>query len=193
MGGVGVFRLLVISITIMIVIVTGACVSTPSFEEVYTVVSAATLSAGSPIPLPQDEILLTVTGKVGATNQADQIVMDRATIEAVGVVEYMVTDPFEKRKIVYRGVLMRDLLAVWQVESSATQLHLVALNDYAIDIPLEEMRQYPILFGLQADGEYMQPDYRGPAMLVYPMDVYHLDPAKTTAKWIWQIKSIDVQ
>jgi hypothetical protein len=193
MSTTSIARLLVISIAIIIVIVIGACRPTPKFEEVYTVVSPAALAAGAAIPLPQSEILLTVTGKIGATNQDGQIVIDLATIEAVGVVEYEVTDPFEARKIVYRGVLMRDLLAVWQVESSATQLHFVALNEYAIDIPIEEMHQYPILFGLQADGDYMQPDYRGPAMLVYPMDAYHLDPAVTTAKWIWQIKSIDVQ
>jgi hypothetical protein len=111
----------------------------------------------------------------------------------VGVVEYTVTDPFEERPITYRGVLMRDLLTLWQVEEDASQVHLIALNDYKIDIPLAEFNQYPILFALQADGVYMAPDYRGPAMLVYPVDQYKFDVIDVQRKWIWQIKAIDIQ
>lgn len=119
--------------------------------------------------------------------------MDLPTLEAVGLVEYDVLDPFENRKIVYRGVLMRDLLDLWQVEESAATAYFEALNDYAISIPLAELRQYPVIIGLQADGAYMQPDYHGPAMLIYPLDDYQLDPIATMRKLIWQIKSIDIQ
>ena len=67
------------------------------------------------------------------------------------------------------------------------------MNDYTIDIPIAEMREYPVLFGLQADGKYMQPDYHGPAMIIYPLDDYKFDMVVTMKKLIWQIKSIDVQ
>ena len=170
-----------------------SCTAKTSFEEVYTVVSATTLKPGAPIPMPAQEAILTVTGKVKAMNSDNAILMDRATIEAVGVVEYTVTDHFEERPITYRGVLMRDLLTLWQVEEDASQVHLIAVNDYKIDIPLAEFNQYPILFALQADGVYMAPDYRGPAMLVYPVDQYKFDVIDVQRKWIWQIKAIDIQ
>lgn len=170
-----------------------ACVSAPNFEQVYKVVSTATLLPGSAIPTPQQEAILTVTGKIGVTNSNSAIRMDRATLEQVGLVEYTVTDPFEERPIRYRGVLMRDLLALWQVAADAQRVQVTALNDYKIDIPISDFHQYPVLFALQADGVYMQPDYRGPAMLVYPIDQYEFDLIAVQRNWIWQIKTIDVQ
>lgn len=170
-----------------------SCTGKPAFEDVYTVITTATLKPGATIPLPQQEVLLTITGKVNNANSDHAILMDRVTIESAGLVEYTVTDPFEERPIVYRGVLMRDLLALWQVNADAATVHLSALNDYTIDIPLRDFQQYPILFALQSDGVYMQPDYRGPAMLVYPVDRYTFDPLAVQRNWIWQIKAIDIQ
>lgn len=170
-----------------------SCKSEVAFEEAYAVVAEATLKPGAAIPTPKEELLLTITGKIGNVNHDNAILMDRTTIEAVGLVEYTVTDPFEQRSIRYRGVLMRDLLEHWQVADDATTMQLTALNDYKIDIPLAEFRQYPILFALQADGLYMQPDYRGPAMLVYPVDQYKFELLAVQRKWIWQIKAIDIQ
>lgn len=74
--------------------------------------------------------------------------MDRSTIEQVGLVEYQVQDPFEERPITYRGVLMRDLLELWQVHDDVEQIKFVALNDYEVEIPAEEFYTYPILFAL---------------------------------------------
>lgn len=170
-----------------------SCKSEVAFEEAYSVVAEATLKPGAAIPTPKAELLLTVTGKIGNVNRDNAILMDRTTIEAVGLVEYTVTDPFEQRPIRYRGVLMRDLLERWQVANDAITMQLTALNDYKIDIPLAEFHQYPILFALQADGLYMQTDYRGPAMLVYPVDQYHFELLTVQRKWIWQIKAIDIQ
>lgn len=170
-----------------------SCKPTPVFEEVYTVVTEAILQPGATIPEPTQDLILTVTGKIQNVNHDNAILMDRTTIEAVGLVEYTVTDPFEQRPIRYRGVLMRDLLDLWQVADDATTVQLTALNDYKIDIPLAEFRKYPVLFALQADGVYMQPDYRGPAMLVYPVDQYQFELLAVQRKWIWQIKTIDIQ
>jgi hypothetical protein len=104
-----------------------------------------------------------------------------------------VHDPFEDRRIVYQGVLMSELLKLWQVEESATVAQLTALNDYQIDVPLEDFYQYPVLFAMQADGVIMAPDYRGPAMLVYPLDDFAFDLISNKRRWIWQIKSIELK
>ncbi len=170
-----------------------ACAVKPKFEDIYTVITPAALQPGAAIPLPEAEPILTVTGKVGTTNSDQAILMDIATIEQAGVVEYTVTDPFEEKAIRYQGVLMRDLLNLWQVADDAQTVELVALNDYMIDIPIADFRDYPVLFALQADGVYMEPDYRGPAMLVYPVDQYEFDAMLVQRKWIWQIKAIHIQ
>lgn len=169
-----------------------SCQQPPVFDDIYTRVSEQTLSAGMAVPAPTDAPILTVSGAVGSPNSGDLIVMDRVAIEQVGLVEYQVLDPFEKRPILYRGVLMRDLLALWQPDPQAKTMKLTALNDYMIEIPLEEFSTYPILFAMQADGEIMDITYRGPAMLVYPVDQYDFDSRVNQRKWIWQIKSIEI-
>lgn len=169
-----------------------SCQQPPVFDEIYTRISEQTLAAGMSVPVPTDAPMLTISGAVGSTNSGDMILMDRTAIEQVGLVEYQVLDPFEQRPIVYRGVLMRDLLALWQPDPQAEMMKLTALNDYIIEIPLEEFSTYPILFAMQADGEVMDVTYRGPAMLVYPVDQYEFDSRVNQRKWIWQIKSIEV-
>lgn len=179
------------------VLLTTACTSTASPTAtpapVYSVVSKASLKAGSAIPAPEDEVILTITGKIGAANVDDSIQMDLKTIEAAGLVDYTVEDPFENKEITYRGPLMSDLLALWKVPDDATTLHMVALNDYAIDVPLSDLRQYPVIFALQADGEYLPVSTRGPAMLVYPYNDFEFEQSVYNDYWIWQIKSIEVQ
>jgi hypothetical protein len=167
--------------------------SSPDFDSVYKQVTPAQLKAGDSIPEPRGDVILTVAGAVGKTNHGNQILMDLATIESIGLVEYRVVDPFENRKKLFRGVLMRELLNLWQVHTTATTLDMVALNDYHVDVPIALMREKPLLFALQADGEYMRPDYRGPAMLVFPYGYYKFQRPLSDAYWIWQIKAITVK
>jgi hypothetical protein len=170
-----------------------ACSSSPDFDSVYKRITPAQLKAGDAIPAPRGDVILTVTGVVGTTNQGNKILMDLATIESVGLVEYEVVDPFENRKKLFRGVLMRELLNLWQVDAAATTLDMVALNDYHVEVPIAIMREKPLLFALQADGAYMRPDYRGPAMLVFPYGYYKFQRPLSDAYWIWQIKAVKVK
>ena len=185
--------LLLIVCYTLLVLATACTTDTPATETVYTVISEGTLNGGDTIPAPTGDVILTVTGNIGTTNVDDTIQMDLATVESVGLVDYTVQDPFENREITYRGVLMSDLLDVWQVGEDATTLHVVALNDYAVDVPLADLREYPVLFALQADGEYMPISTRGPAMLVYPYNDFEFDVAIYNDYWAWQIATIEVR
>lgn len=178
----------------LVVLMGGCSTPEPPFDDVYTRITPSKLQAGQPIPLPTRESILKVTGRLGTTNQDNHIIMDRPTLEAVGLVEYSVRDLFEQQDRMFRGVLMRDLLKTWQVDPQAQTLHIKALNDYNIQIPISWVRQYPILFALQQNGETMTPDYRGPAMLVFPYQKFPSAPEFTEqAYWIWQIEEINVQ
>lgn len=181
----------IVGLLMMLVLSAGCSMWGPS-KVIYETVSVPTLNPGEAVPLPNNEVILTVTGKVGTTNEGNAILMDKETIEDVGLIEYEVHDPFENRPIIYRGVLMSDLLALWQVPDDVETIRLTALNDYQVDIPIEDFQQYPVLFAMQADGAYMEPSYRGPAMLVYPLDQYDFDIVSVKSRWIWQIKAIEL-
>jgi hypothetical protein len=161
-------------------------------QPIYDTISEASLHAGDTIPLPNQETILTISGNIGTSNQEDQIVMDIPTIESVGQVAYTVMDPFKDIDITYTGVLLNDLLDVWQVSDTATSLHITALNDYQVEVPIQMIHDYPIIYAMQADDVYMSVSDKGPAMLVLPYDDYEFERPSADAYWIWQIKSIEV-
>ena len=96
--------------------------------------------------------------------------MDRNLIESAGQIEYKVTDPFEDKVFTYRGPLMTDLLSLWQVSDTAQTATITALDDYVKDVPLAELKNYPVIFALQQDGQYLPVENRGPTMLFLPYD-----------------------
>jgi len=177
----------------LMIIALAACAPSSDTKTVYTKIADATLKAGDTIPAPTGDIILTVTGKIGTTNTDSAIEMDLSMIEAAGLVDYKVTDPFEDQPVTFRGPLMSSLLDLWKVSSDAKTLRMVALNDYSVDVPIEEVRKYPVVFALEQDGEYMPVASRGPAMLVFPYNDFEFNEAIYNDYWIWQIKSIDVQ
>ena len=173
----------------------GACVRLPTTgEKIYSQVDEMTVATSDPIPLPTSATLLTVKGLVNNGNiTEDTIEMDLATIESLGQHQYTVLDPFELKENTFQGVLLSDLIEWWQIAPEATILHFVALNDYEFVFTLSEIAEIPMLFALQMNGEYMQPSYRGPAMMVLPYEHLDLDHTVYNPYWIWQIKSVIVK
>jgi hypothetical protein len=110
------------------------CTTPPRFDAVYSRVTTATIHSGQPIPPLQGKAIVTITGKIkvsqgrSGTKPLDPIAMDRASLTSVGLVEYEAKDFFEKKVNRFRGVLMRDLLALWQVSPAATKVTLTAIR-----------------------------------------------------------------
>jgi len=185
----------VLLVAVIAIFVTAACSpsATPTPTAVYTQANQATLHAGDAIPTPTQAAILTVSGKIGAANVGDTIQMDVPTLESVGLVDYKVHDPFDDVDVVYEGPLMSDLLVLWKVPGDATNLHVIALNDYVVDVPISDIHQWPVVFAMKANGEYMPVSNKGPAMLVYPYNDFQFDHTVYDARWAWQIKSIEIQ
>ncbi len=152
-----------------------------------------TLKPGDSIPTPSGNPILTITGLIGNPNEDESIVMDIPTLESVGTVElHLKEDPFEKREVVYKGVLWSDLLDVWQVAEDAKEVQIIALDNFSRTISIEELRKYPIIMALRADGEYLSSDY-GPARVMYPIDTHTFEESHYRPNSVWQIAKIDVR
>lgn len=169
-----------------------AC-TTSSFESAYTVVTDPQLQPGQPIPLPAGRPLLTVTGNIQTFNQDNSLLFDLATLESIGQVEYTVPDPFKGQDVTYRGVLMRDLIALWQVGENAQILEIEGLNDYKVDAPLATFVEFPVILAFQADGVYMKVEDKGPGMIVFPYHAYQFERPLHDNYWVWQIEKITVK
>ncbi len=188
-------RLAHLLLTAAIAVTATACAAdepeaTPAFE----VVTEASITPGDDVPAPSGEIVLTITGDIDVTNDGNSLAFDMATLEELGTVAYTVDDAQALgREVRFTGVLLSDVLAVAGAADDATTLHTVALNDYAVDIPVQDAADYPVLIATAADGDRMPVDAYGPVRVVYPYHAFDLDPVEYDPRWNWQLAEIDVR
>ena len=159
-----------------------------------TCLLAATVPAAGidRLPAPKGEVILTVSGRIAATNAGSQARLDRELLLAWGQDELRTTTPFTDGSSTYSGVLASRLLDLLGADGS--QLLLTrALNDYAATIPVQEVRDYPVLLALDRDGQPLSVRERGPLWVVYPWSQRpELDDRVHRQRSIWQLTAIEV-
>jgi hypothetical protein len=161
---------------------------------IYQIVSAATLQPDSGIPAPKGPVVLKIDGKISQTNSGAALQLDMATLESMGVVQYQVDDPFAKKKILYAGVLISQLLKIVGAAPDATTLTLRALDDYSTDMKISDVKKWPVLLATRADGAYMPIDKNGPLISVFPFnDFPEIDHLTYDAQWLWALAGITVK
>lgn len=141
---------------------------------------------------PTGEVVLTVTGAIGATNQGDAAVFDLDMLKAMGEVTFETSTPWTEGKQSFTGVPLDALLqAVGVTEGTLTAK---AINDYAVEIPVTDaVAGGPILAYLQ-NGDPMSVREKGPLWVVYPYDLKDDYQAEVIySRSIWQLSSIDVK
>ena len=70
-----------------------------------------------------------------------------------------------------------------------------ALNDYRMEIPIEDFRRFDVIGALSMDGEALTPPRQGPGL-------DRLSPRRSTAscrdirydtRWVWQLNRMEVR
>ena len=153
------------------------------------VVDDGTLAAGEEISTPKGEVVLTVSGDIGAANKGKTLALDLASLEQMRRVRLEAAEPFLKRRVTFEGVLLADLLAVADVPDSASTVSLVALDDYKVDFKVADVRSSQMLLATKADGKHMPVDRSGPIRIVFP-DSSSL--GRNPDLWIWSVSSMKV-
>jgi hypothetical protein len=153
------------------------------------VVDDGTLAAGEKIGKPDGEVVLTVSGDIGERNNGKRLDLDLASLEKMRRVRLEAAEPFLKRRVMFEGVLLADLLAVAGVPESATKVSLTALDDYKVDFSVADVRSSQMLLATKADGKHMPVDRSGPIRIVFP-DSSSL--GRNPDLWIWSVSSMKV-
>jgi len=92
----------------------------------------------------------------------------------------------------FTGFLMRDLLE--KVQSTGETVTAIALNDYAVDIPITDFYDYDVVVAYEMDGETLMRDDKGPLWIVYPRDDHQaLQDIRFDYRWVWQLYQIDIK
>ncbi len=160
----------------------------------YETVAPATITPGDAIPAPTGEVILTLSGDIGITNSGDTLELDMSTLEGFGLVKYTVNDPWLNATNTYTGVLISDLYKIIGSSSAATSLHFTALDDYEVEISLEDAAKWPILLATRNNGNYMDVENSGPTRVIFPYDTYSdIDKIAYKDFWIWNIKTVEIR
>ncbi|GIG28366.1 molybdopterin-dependent oxidoreductase [Cellulomonas marina] len=146
-------------------------------------VSAGTVVEVADLTTPAaEDVVLTVEGTSSGT-----VTLSMADLEAMPTVEAEVYEPFLEERVTFRGVALAELLRVVGVPQDATVLHSLALNDYAVDVPLTVADHPGAVLATRADGEPIPLEEGGPTRLVLTDD--HPD-TRDQSLWIWSIASL---
>jgi hypothetical protein len=166
-------------------------VGAPADPTPSKVVRAPTLLPGQPIPAPTGKPVLTLTGKISATNKGSAIVFDQATIDRLGQVQITVYEPWVKQDMTFRGVWLADLLTVADASTTASSLRMTALDDYRAEVTMTAVRAGGMLLATRAgDGSAIPVADGGPTRLVY---VNGIKSGANADLWIWSLKTIEVR
>ncbi len=156
-----------------------------SFTGVSTVHAAGLVT-------PSGEVVLTVTGKITRSNAGDAATYDMAMLEALPGRVTETETPWTKGKARFEGPLGAALLD--QVGAAGSRLKITALNDYVVEVPVEDFRTWPVILATRKDGKPMPVRDKGPIFVIYPFDIDRtLYNEKIFSRSAWQVKSIEVQ
>lgn len=146
----------------------------------------------APLPAPTGPVILTVTGAIQNGNAEGRADFDRAMLESLGVAELATSTPWTEGVPVFRGVKAVKLLDALGVTKGT--LKATAINDFSVDIDVADLRQYDALLAWEQDGHELRVRDRGPLWIVWPRDqVPELRDEADNAKWIWQLKALEVR
>ena len=92
----------------------------------------------------------------------------------------------------FTGPLLRDVLAAAGAPS-AERARLVALNDYRVEMPLDDVRRYDVIVARLLDDKPMSVREKGPLFVMYPFDTQpQLRTSQNFGRCVWQLKAIDL-
>ena len=147
--------------------------------------------AAETLPTPKGAVILTVSGKISATNAQGRADFDRAMLEGLGKATIKTSTPWTEGAPTFEGVPLARLLEA--VGATGTTLRAVALNDYKSALPAKDA-DLGVLLALKMNGEPMRVRDKGPIWIIYPLDQNPALRNKTThSRMVWQIKSIVVE
>ena len=91
----------------------------------------------------------------------------------------------------FSGPLLRSVLDAAGARGS--KIKVIALNDYAADLPMEDAMSIDTMLATRMDGILMSVRDKGPLFLLYPFDKdKSLINEKYFSRSVWQIRAIEV-
>jgi hypothetical protein len=123
-----------------------------------------------------------------------------AMLEKLPQTSFTTRTPWYSQPRKFTGPLLRDVLAAAGASASAsagqgaTVLRATALNDYWVDVPLEDAARYDLIVARMIDDKPMAVRDKGPLFMVYPFDALpELRNPVFYSRSAWQLRSLELR
>lgn len=141
-------------------------------------------AARAGLPAPTGRVVLTVT----ASGQ-DATDLDLAAIESLGLVTVATVTPWTEGVQQFEGVPLAALIDA--LAPGAATVQATAINDYAVEIPVEDARRYRVIVATRRNGRPMSVRDKGPLWIIYPWSAHpEIDEPTYHARSIWQLRTM---
>lgn len=136
---------------------------------------------------PTGPVVLTVTAQAGKVT-AD---FDMAALGRLPQVSFTTSTPWYGQPTKFAGPLLRDVLAA--AGAKGTRLVAVALNDYKVDMPLDDALRHGAVLATRLDDKPMSVRDKGPLFVVFNYDsATELRSERYYNRSIWQLRRLQV-
>jgi hypothetical protein len=148
--------------------------------------------AAQALEKPTGDVILTVAGTLDHANADGTAQFDLKMLEELAGRSASMETPWTEGKVKFSGPLLRAVLDA--AGAHGTTLHIIALNDYSADVPMDDAVTLDTMLATRMDDKLMSVRDKGPLFLIYPFDQNHdLYNEKYFSRSVWQIKTIEVK
>jgi hypothetical protein len=111
-------------------------------------------------------------------------------LEALGVSQVEVFDPFEKKTNSYTGIMMESFAAHYG-SAAIHEIIFVGIDDYSVSFSKTDWTSHRIMVVTRVNNKYMGYEHKGPLRIIYPeYDAKIHSSRDILPKWIWMITAI---
>lgn len=158
----------------------------------FGLLSLSAVGQSQTLALPRGDVVLSVSGKIRDNNQAGKALFDMAMLQALPQQSFTTQTPWDKEPLHFSGPLLRDVLS--RVGASGTRIKAIALNDYQVEIPVEDAQRFDVIVALRMNGKPMPVRTRGPLFIIYPFDARaELRSFRYYERSIWQLRALHIE
>jgi hypothetical protein len=141
---------------------------------------------------PAGPVVLTLIGRVLSPNFGARADFDMAMLERLPQTSFVTRTPWYSTARKFTGPLLRDVLAMAAARGS--QLRVIALNDYWVDIPFDDVARHDVIVARLLDDRPMAVRDKGPLFVIYPFDSNEeLRTPVYFSRSAWQLRTIEVR
>ncbi len=158
----------------------------------FTALAAVAILAWmAPGPASAGNTVLTLRNATAIGNQ--EVRLSEGDLLGLPQVTIRTHTEFTDGEVEFVGPLARDVLDLIAA-GTATTAHMVAVNQYAVDIPISDFADFDVIFALYADGNRLSLRDKGPIWVMYPLDQHEeLQDSLYNVRLIWQLTEVELR